>query len=51
MRIALAEIVVRFQDLKIEDGATVHYHTTFTRAPAAIPITFIPGPRLDPGEA
>jgi cytochrome P450 len=46
MRIALAEILARLPDLKLEDGADIHYHTTFTRAPAALPITFTPGPRV-----
>jgi cytochrome P450 len=43
MRIALEEIVHRLEDLRLEDGAHVGYHVTFTRAPLAVPIVFKPG--------
>ena len=51
MRIALAEIVERLQDIRLQDGAEIHYHTTFTRAPLAVPITFVPGRPLDAATA
>jgi cytochrome P450 len=43
MRIALEEIVHRLQDLRLEDGADIRYHVTFTRAPLSVPIVFKPG--------
>src|SRR5262249_54842962 len=43
LRVALDELVVRLQDLKLADGADVHYHTTFTRSPLEVPVTFTPG--------
>jgi cytochrome P450 len=48
MRIALTEIVARLRDLKLRDGTHIHYHTTFTRAPLAVPITFTPGRQIGP---
>ena len=35
----------------LSDGAEIHYHTTFTRAPLAVPITFVPGRPLDAATA
>jgi cytochrome P450 len=46
MRIALGELVTRLEDIQLQDGADIHYHVTFTRAPLAVPITFAPGRRL-----
>jgi cytochrome P450 len=51
MRIALTELVTRLQDLRLQDGADIHYHTTFTRAPLAVPIAFAPGQRIDTAAA
>jgi cytochrome P450 len=43
LRVSLAELLRRLDDLKLEPGAEIHYHSTFTRAPLAVPITFAPG--------
>jgi cytochrome P450 len=43
MRVALNEIVQRFDDIKLQEGAEIHYHSTTTRAPLAVPISFTPG--------
>jgi cytochrome P450 len=45
MRIALEEILHRLDGLRLEDGADIHYHVTFTRAPIAVPIVFKPARR------
>jgi len=45
MRIALGELVRRLNEIKLQVGTDIHYHATFTRAPLAVPITFVPGPR------
>ena len=46
MRIALEEIIRRLEDVKLADGADIHYHSTLTRAPLTVPITFRPGSRV-----
>jgi cytochrome P450 len=51
MRLALSQIVERLGNLRLQEGAEVHYHTTFTRAPLAVPITFTPGPPRGPAAA
>lgn len=43
LRIALAELVRRLTDIKLEPGADIGYHSTFNRAPLSVPITFTPG--------
>lgn len=43
LRIALEEITTRLRDLRLQPGADVDYHSTFTRAPLAVPIRFTPG--------
>ncbi len=43
LRIALSELVTRLGDLRLQPGADVRYHTTFTRAPLTVPITFAAG--------
>jgi cytochrome P450 len=46
IRIALAELVRRLDDLRLADGAEpIEYNSMFSRSPAAVPITFTPGPR------
>lgn len=45
LRVALEELLARLDDLRLDDGADVHFHTTFTRSPLEVPITFTPGPR------
>ncbi|HET6949704.1 MAG TPA: cytochrome P450 [Acidimicrobiales bacterium] len=49
LRIAVGELVRRFEDLRLADGGEIAFHSGFSRAPLAVPITFAPGPRL--GEA
>ena len=45
LRIALEELLPRLGDLSL-DADALHFHSTFNRAPLAVPITFAPGPRL-----
>ncbi len=45
LRVALDELLGRLDALELQDGAQIHYHSTFTRAPLAVPITFTPGPQ------
>jgi cytochrome P450 len=49
LRVAVQELVGRLQDLAVDDRAEIHYHSTFTRSPLAVPITFTP--RTDAGVA
>ncbi|MEX5709968.1 cytochrome P450 [Parafrankia sp. FMc6] len=46
LRIALEELLSRLHDLRLQDGAEIHFHPTVNRAPVAVPVTFVPGPRL-----
>jgi hypothetical protein len=46
LRVGLAELLGRLGDLKLEQSAEIHYHSTFTRAPLDVPITFTPGPTI-----
>jgi cytochrome P450 len=45
LRVALEEVLQRLHDIRLQDGADVHYHSTLTRSPLHLPITFTPGPR------
>ena len=45
LRIAFEELVQRVQDVRLQPGAEVAYHSAMNRAPVAVPITFTPGPR------
>jgi cytochrome P450 len=45
LRIAIEEIVRRLHDIELEPGVDIDFHSTFNRAPNAVPITFRPGPR------
>lgn len=49
LRIALEELVRRLADIRLADGAEVHFHAGLTRSPLSLPVTFTPGPRLGPG--
>jgi cytochrome P450 len=49
IRVAFEEILTRLHDLKLQDGAEIHYHTAVNRAPLTVPITFTPGPRVGVG--
>jgi cytochrome P450 len=40
LRIALEELLPRLEDLRLEEGADIHFHSTFNRAPLSVPITF-----------
>jgi cytochrome P450 len=46
LRVALEELTRRLDDIRLADGAQVHFHNTLTRAPHSLPLTFRPGPRL-----
>jgi cytochrome P450 len=48
LRVAIAELVRRLDDVKLAPGADVHFHTLFNRSPLSVPITFTPGPRERP---
>ncbi len=45
LRIGLEEALRRLHDIRLADGAEIHYHSTTTRSPLTLPITFTPGPR------
>lgn len=45
LRIALEELLRRLHDIRVADGAEIHFHNTLTRAPNSLPIAFTPGPR------
>jgi cytochrome P450 len=45
LRIGLEEALRRLQDIRLADGADIHYHSTTTRSPLTLPITFTPGVR------
>jgi cytochrome P450 len=42
LRVAIEEIVNRLHDLELQPGAEIEFHSTFNRAPLAVPITFRP---------
>jgi cytochrome P450 len=44
LRIALEELLLRLDDLKLQDDADIRYHSTSTRRPLTVPISFA---RLD----
>jgi cytochrome P450 len=46
LRIGLEEALRRLDDIRLADGAEIHYHSTTTRSPLTLPITFTPGRRL-----
>lgn len=46
LRVALEELTRRLDDVRLADGASVHFHNTLTRAPHSLPLTFRPGARL-----
>jgi cytochrome P450 len=48
LRIAVGEIVTRFEDLRLADDGEIPFHSAYSRAPVAVPIAFTPGPRLGP---
>jgi cytochrome P450 len=45
LRIGLEESLRRLHDIRLADGADIHFHSTTTRSPLALPITFTPGSR------
>jgi cytochrome P450 len=49
LRIGLEESLRRLHDIRLRDGADIHYHSTTTRSPLTLPITFTPGPKLAVG--
>jgi hypothetical protein len=45
LRIAVEEVVRRLDDLRLEDGAEpIGFHSSLSRAPLAVPITFTARP-------
>ncbi len=40
LRIAIEELVRRLDDIELEEGTEIHFHTGFNRAPLAVPISF-----------
>jgi cytochrome P450 len=46
LRVALSELLPRLHDVALRDGADIRYHSTFTRWPYDVPITYTPGPRM-----
>jgi cytochrome P450 len=46
LRVAIEELVRRLDNLALADRADIRFHSTLTRAPLTLPITFTPGPRL-----
>lgn len=40
LRVALEELLSRLIDIRLQDGAEVEYHSTHTRSPVTLPITF-----------
>jgi cytochrome P450 len=46
LRIAVGEIVRRFDDLRLATDEEIPYHSSYSRAPVTVPIAFTPGPRL-----
>jgi cytochrome P450 len=40
LRIALEELLARLDDLRLQDGADIHYHSVLNGSPVAVPITF-----------
>ncbi len=45
LRVGLEEALRRMHDIRLQDGADIHWHSTTTRSPLSLPITFTPGPR------
>lgn len=45
LRIALEELLTRLGDVRLAEGADVQFHSTLTRAPLHLPITFTARPR------
>lgn len=39
---AFEELPARLDDLRLQDGAEVRFHSTFNRAPLTMPIAFTP---------
>jgi cytochrome P450 len=46
LRVALEELLPRLRDLKLQEGADIHFHSTFNRAPFSVPICFSPAARV-----
>ena len=42
LKVALEEMLPRLTDLRLREGADIHFHSTFNRAPLSVPITFTP---------
>jgi cytochrome P450 len=51
LRIAVGEIVRRFDDLRLAHDDEIPFHSAFSRAPLTVPITFEPATRLGASSA
>ena len=51
LRVGLEESLRRLHDISLQAGADIHFHSTTTRSPLTLPITFTPGTRLAPSAA
>ncbi len=49
LRIGLEESLRRLHDIRLQDGAGIHLHSTTTRSPLTLPIAFTPGGRRGRG--
>jgi len=45
LRVALEELLARLRDVALPDGFEIDYHSTLTRSPLTLPLTFTPGAR------
>jgi cytochrome P450 len=45
IRLAVAELLRRLDDLRLADGPAIDFNSMYSRSPKSVPITFTPGPR------
>ncbi len=48
LRIAVGEIVRRLEDLRLATDGEISFHSSYSRSPVSVPISFTPGSRLGP---
>lgn len=48
LRVALEELLARLHDVALPDSFEIEYHSTVTRSPLTLPLTFTPGARRLP---
>lgn len=44
LRISIEKLLSRLDDITLQDGAEIHFHSAFNRAPLSVPITFAQRP-------